>query len=87
MQIRKLLVGLSSLGNFALSPVSGERVYSRDRPSRGTPSSHTIHERHERRHLEGWVKRELVDAEAAIPVRIGLTQANTDAGHDLLMEM
>jgi tripeptidyl-peptidase-1 len=37
--------------------------------------------------LEGWVKRELVDAEATIPVRIGLKQSNVDAGHDLLMDM
>jgi tripeptidyl-peptidase-1 len=33
------------------------------------------------------VKRELVDAEALLPVRIGLKQSNLDAGHDRLMDM
>lgn len=86
MHIRGLLFGLLSLGDLVLS-VSGGRVYHRGRPSKRAPSSHTIHERHERKHLEGWVKRELADAELTIPVRIGLAQTNIDVGHDLLMDM
>jgi tripeptidyl-peptidase-1 len=33
------------------------------------------------------VKRELVDAEMTVPVRIGLRQSNVDAGHELLMDV
>jgi tripeptidyl-peptidase-1 len=86
MQIRTALFGLSSLCGLLL-PASGGRVNARDRAARGVPSSHTVHERHVPGNLEGWVKRELVDAEATIPVRIGLKQSNVDAGHDLLMDM
>ncbi len=86
MQIGKALLGLSSLCGLIL-PASGGKVNNRDRTPRGVPSSHTVHERHARSHLKGWVKRELVDAETPLPVRIGLRQSNVDAGHDRLMDM
>ncbi len=86
MQIRKALLGLASLCGLVL-PASGGRVNNRDRTPRGVPSSHTVHERHARNHLRGWVKRGLVDAETSLPVRIGLRQSNVDAAHDRLMDM
>jgi tripeptidyl-peptidase-1 len=86
MKLRDALFGLSSLCGLVL-PASGGRVNTRDRAPRSVPSSHIIHERHTQGHLHGWVKRELVDAEATLPVRIGLKQSNVDAGHERLMDM
>ncbi len=89
MQIRNALFGLASLCGLVL-PASGGGIDSsgRDRTPRGVaPASHAVHEKHARAHVEGWVKRELVDAQALLPVRIGLKQSNLDAGHDRLMEM
>jgi tripeptidyl-peptidase-1 len=86
MQLRSALFAISGLCGFFL-PVSGARVNNRDRFSRSIPPSYTVHERHAQSNLEGWVKRELVDSEATVPVRIGLQQSNVDAGHDLLMDM
>ncbi|KAK4154514.1 peptidase S8/S53 domain-containing protein [Chaetomidium leptoderma] len=86
MQLRNALFGLSSLCGLVL-PASGGRINTRDSVIRDIPSSHAVHERHEHKHLERWVKRELVDAESTIPVRIGLKQSNVDAGHELLMEI
>lgn len=86
MKLRNALFALSGLCGLFL-PVWGARSNIRERVSRRIPPSHTIHERHAPRNLEGWVKRELVDSEATVPVRIGLKQSNVDAGHDLLMDM
>jgi len=86
MELRNLLLGLFSLSGLMLS-VSGARINRRSEQPRSVPPSHGVHERHEYRHLEGWVKRDLVDADATIPVRIGLRQSNVDVGHDLLTEM
>lgn len=73
MRIRNaLLIGITGLCSFGIEPGS---------------SSHVLHERHERSHLEGWVKREFVDPQSTLPMRIGLRQSNTDAGHEMLMDM
>jgi tripeptidyl-peptidase-1 len=86
MHIRHAFSVISTLCGLVL-PASGARGDARDRISRGIPPSHVIHERHEHHHVEGWVKRELVDAQMIVPVRIGLQQSNVDAGHELLMDM
>ncbi|KAK4246003.1 peptidase S8/S53 domain-containing protein [Corynascus novoguineensis] len=86
MQLWNVLIGLASLCSLVL-PTTGARISKRDRLSKRVPSSHTIHERHEARNIEGWVKRKLADAESTVPVRIGLKQSNVDAGHDLLMDI
>ncbi|KAL1837990.1 hypothetical protein VTJ49DRAFT_3158 [Mycothermus thermophilus] len=88
MQIRGLLlVWLASLGGLLVVPAEGRRSSTRNRLARGLPTSHAVHERHEKRHLEGWVKRDLVDEDLTVPVRIGLRQENLERGHDLLMEI
>ncbi|MCJ1408202.1 hypothetical protein MMC19_002276 [Ptychographa xylographoides] len=47
---------------------------------------HVVHE--SRRDLpKTWVKRSAVEADALLPVRVGLKQRNLDKGHDLLMEV
>ncbi|KAK3299682.1 peptidase S8/S53 domain-containing protein [Chaetomium fimeti] len=86
MKLHNALFGISSLCGLFL-PTSAARVNSRDRYARSVPTSHTVHERHVQNNLEGWVKRDLVDSEATVPVRIGLKQSNVDAGHDLLMNI
>ncbi|EAQ90246.1 hypothetical protein CHGG_02181 [Chaetomium globosum CBS 148.51] len=86
MKLRGALFALSGLCGIFL-PVWATRSNIRERVSRRIPPSHTVHERHAPRNLEGWVKRELVDSEATVPVRIGLKQSNVDAGHDLLMDI
>ncbi|KXX79833.1 Tripeptidyl-peptidase sed1 [Madurella mycetomatis] len=73
MRIRNaLLISITGLCSFGIEPTS---------------SSHVLHERHEHSHLEGWVKREVVDPQSTLPMRIGLRQSNVDAGHDLLMDI
>lgn len=87
MQIREfLLVWLASVGGLVV-PASAARRSTRNRLARSLPETHAVHEKHEKRHLEGWVKRGLVDEDLTVPVRIGLRQENLDKGHDLLMEM
>ncbi|KAK3377331.1 peptidase S8/S53 domain-containing protein [Lasiosphaeria ovina] len=59
--------------------------------ARGVPSSssntHYLHERHEPAHVDGWARRERVDAGTTLPMRVGLRQSNLDAGHELLMNI
>lgn len=55
--------------------------------SRSIPATYVTHERHGSPHTEGWARRELADAKAILPMRVGLTQSNLDRGHDLLMDM
>ena len=51
-----------------------------------TQATHVVHEsRHEL--PSTWVKRSAHEADALLPVRIGLTQGNLDRGYDLLMEV
>lgn len=51
------------------------------------PSSHILHEKRSTGASRGWSKRSKLDAEAKLPVRIGLTQSNLDIGHQLLMDV
>ncbi|KAK4231917.1 putative protease [Podospora fimiseda] len=53
------------------------------------PRSHKILERHEKQHLDGWIKRDLADAEAVVPVRIGLRHKgkSLEDGERLLMDI
>jgi tripeptidyl-peptidase-1 len=50
------------------------------------PADHVLHEK---RHAEPkkWVKRDALEAEHKLPMRIGLTQRNLDNGHSLLMDV
>jgi tripeptidyl-peptidase-1 len=49
-------------------------------------ATHVLHERRE--HVpKAWIKRDRLDAAAALPVRIGMIQSNLERGHDLLMEV
>lgn len=47
------------------------------------------YEVHERRDVipSSWIEGKRLDGSTSLPVRIGLTQNNLDAGHDMLMEM
>jgi tripeptidyl-peptidase-1 len=67
---------LAAVGAFALGasaiPASG--------------ASHVVHERRDAL-PRGWVKHRPVQAEADLPVRIGLTQQNLDKGYDMLMDV
>ncbi len=60
---------------------------SLDRTARSLHHSHVLHERHDERHLEGWIRRERADPKALLPMRIGLEQSNIEKGHEFLMDM
>lgn len=45
-----------------------------------------VHEKREALHPR-WTKRDRVESHKLLPMRIGLTQNNLDAGHDYLMKM
>ena len=47
---------------------------------------HVIHERRDTAHPR-WVKREPLEADASIPVRIALKQRNLDQGMNLLLDV
>ena len=49
-------------------------------------SSHVLHERRNSP-LRNWVKRDKLERDYVLPMRIGLTQRNLEKGHDLLMEV
>lgn len=46
-----------------------------------------IHVLHERRTANAWSKRDKLDANHILPVRIGLKQKDLDRGMDLLMDV
>lgn len=48
--------------------------------------SHVVHERRDFV-PKSWIKRDRLDGNAKLPVRIGMKQSNLDKGHDLLMEV
>ena len=50
------------------------------------PATHVLHEKREYLPRK-WVKRELVERNTMLPMRIGMTQRNLDIGEELLMEM
>lgn len=50
------------------------------------PIKHVLHEKRERHALD-WVKADRVEADAVLPIRIGLTQNNLDKGYEYLMEV
>jgi tripeptidyl-peptidase-1 len=50
------------------------------------PNTHVLHEK--RDHLaSAWVKRDRVQRNAILPIRIGLSQSNLHKGDDLLMQV
>lgn len=57
--------------------------------SLAVPAPNRSHVVHERRSAlpASWVEPRRVDGQAKLPVRIGLTQSNSDVGHDLLMDV
>lgn len=48
--------------------------------------SHAIHEKRDAPAAD-WVKSARIDAGAVLPMRIGLTQNNLDAGYDHVMDV
>ncbi|PMD36236.1 subtilisin-like protein [Hyaloscypha variabilis F] len=48
--------------------------------------NHVVHERRDAI-PKSWIKRDRIDANVELPVRIGMTQSNLDKGHELLMEV
>ncbi|KAH8897407.1 subtilisin-like protein [Thozetella sp. PMI_491] len=51
---------------------------------REVPSTHVLHERHAEHMSKYWTKRSQVPRDMKLPMRIGLTQSNLDAGRDRL---
>ena len=50
------------------------------------PNTHVLHEK--RDHLaSAWIKRDRVQRNAILPIRIGLSQSNLHKGDDLLMQV
>ncbi|KAK3997729.1 putative protease [Cladorrhinum sp. PSN332] len=91
MLLRFLLVNIACICGLHL--VSGEPVPVRQHAPRSeraiVPRSHAVHERHGEEHLQGWVKRDMADAGAILPVRIGLKHVDqsVEEGHRLLMDI
>lgn len=54
---------------------------------REVPSTHRLHERHADHWSRHWSKRSKVPADDMLPMRIGLTQSNLEAGAQRLMDM
>ncbi|KAK8009372.1 hypothetical protein PG991_011923 [Apiospora marii] len=54
---------------------------------RAVPETHVQHERRTVEQSRRWVKLKRADAQATLPMRIGLTQHNLEKGHDLLMDI
>ena len=50
------------------------------------PGTHVLHEKREYLPRK-WAKRELVERNTRMPMRIGMTQRNLDIGDELLMEV
>lgn len=84
MLFRFVLAGLA--GGLALeadaSPLFPSRTSKRE-----VPSSHILHERHMPHWDRYWSKRDKLDSEMILPMRIGLKQSNLEAGHAKLMDM
>ncbi|KAI0482591.1 subtilisin-like protein [Xylariaceae sp. FL0804] len=51
------------------------------------PRTHKLHERHPPHWGRKWTKRERLQSEAVLPMRIGLKQSNLEAGHEKLMDL
>lgn len=54
---------------------------------RAIPGSHVQHEKRTVEQGRRWVKVKRAEAQATLPMRIGLKQSNLEKGHDLLMDM
>ena len=54
----------------------------------GVPAGlkHAVHEKRDTPALD-WVKSARIEADAVLPMRIGLTQTNLDRGYDHVMEV
>lgn len=50
------------------------------------PASYAVHEKRQSPPRQ-WTKRGRVQADAVLPIRIGLTQTNLEKGHEFLMEV
>ena len=50
------------------------------------PANHVVHERRDAV-PKSWIKRDRLDVNVELPVRIGMAQSNLDKGHELLMEV
>ena len=50
-------------------------------------TSHVVHEKRSSSTQNRWVKRQALDADTKVPVRIALKQRNLDKGMDYLMEV
>lgn len=70
-----LLSTLALLGVFLNSVVAAP-----------APVFHVLHERREDPARQ-WVKKDRLDGQTLLPVRIGLVQSNIEKGHSMLMEV
>jgi tripeptidyl-peptidase-1 len=85
MLFRGVLAALAA--GLVLEAAASPLAHNAVRQKREVPSTHMEHERHQPHLARRWAKREKVPSSAMIPMRIGLTQFNQDAGHDRLMEI
>ena len=92
--MRLFLLVAAAYGALSVNAAPADRVHRDARKSsdqriqrRRIPPSHTVHERHEPQHTDGWTRAERADPVASLPMRIGLKQSNLDLGHELLMNL
>ena len=69
---------LTTFGLASPADVDGQRKFCRE-------VNHVVHER--RDHSAPWKRRDALDRDVVLPMRIGLRQSNLDKADDLLMEM
>ncbi|CAJ2505810.1 Uu.00g132040.m01.CDS01 [Anthostomella pinea] len=85
MLARSLLIALAA--GLAFEGLAGPVARDASLSKRVVPATHNLHERHASHWGRKWTKRDRVDAEVVLPMRIGLKQYNIDAGHDKLMDI
>ena len=68
------LAAVAALATTSISVASGQSHY-------------TLHERRDTEASSPWVKREALDADVILPLRIGLMQSNLDKGYTWLIEV
>ncbi|KAK8133413.1 hypothetical protein PG984_005425 [Apiospora sp. TS-2023a] len=67
------------------TPLSAQRPSATTK--RALPGSHVQHEKRTVEQGRRWVKVKRADAQATLPMRIGLKHPNLEKGHDLLMDI
>ncbi|KAI1335592.1 subtilisin-like protein [Xylariaceae sp. FL0016] len=85
MLVRTLLAAL--VAGLAVETVANPVARLNTYKKRVVPRSHALHERHMPHWGRKWTKRDRVQADTVLPMRIGLKQSNLEAGHDKLMDI